>query len=407
MPSLMNKKIGLFGGAFDPPHRGHEKALSAFIDRVCPDTVFVVPSGTPPHKRLSRGAGDTHRLAMSRLSFEGVSPKVQVSDMEILSPEVSYTLLTVKKLRALYPEAELYLFVGTDQFLCFETWREPETLLSLCTLCVMDRFSDRDAILAKKSELEEKFQARCLLLSEKPYIMSSTDIRSELKEKGYSFRLFPAVNSYVTEHGLYDVKKDATREKILLRLQKETNAARLRHILSVEREVAELCSLLCVENERELRLAALYHDLTKEKSIEEQEALAANFGVVFSSEDLASPAVLHGITASLVAEQEGLLSPEAVAAIRYHTTGRKEMTLPEKILYFADYIEETRPYDACRRVRRTFYDRLPEDIGERRRHLDACVREVMRETIEYLEEKKRPVHPLTRMALDDQGKDTV
>ncbi len=400
MPCLKNNRIGIFGGAFDPPHRGHEKALQAFISAVQPKIVYVIPSGTPPHKTLSRGAEDRERYEMSRLAFEALSEKVTVSDIEILSPEISYTLLTVGKLKEKHPESELFLFVGTDQFLSFETWREPETLLSLCTLCVMDRFSQREALLAKKKELEEKFSAQCLLLEEKPYIMSSTDIRSELKEKGYSFRLSPSVNEYISKGSLYKVREDNVRSRLLSHLQKEVDPSRLAHILSVEREVGELAFLLDAANERELRLAALYHDLTKEKTKEEQILLAEEYGYTFAEEDLESPAVLHGITAFLVAKEEGHLSPKALLAIYNHTTGDREMSLEEKILYFADYIEEERSYDACRKMRRFFYENMPEDVTERRNHLDSCIRQVMEDTVAHLKENNRPIHPRTLAALD-------
>jgi len=400
MPFSKNNRIGIFGGAFDPPHRGHEKALLAFLSAVGLDRVYVIPSGTPPHKKLSRGAEDVQRMEMSLRAFEPLSEKVTVSDMEILSTDVSYTLLTVKKLKGKHPDAELFLFVGTDQFLCFETWREPETLLSLCTLCVMDRFSCREALLAKKKELEENFSAECLLLEEKPYIMSSTDIRSELKEKGYSFRLSSAVNEFISQNNLYGVKEDKTRTELITRLKKELDEKRLTHILSVEREVAELAFLLGMENERELRLAALYHDLTKEKSIEEQKSLAEEFGEKLSSEDLESPAVLHGITASLIAEKEGHLSEKGVLAIRNHTTGDKNMSPEEKILYFADYIEEGRPYDACREMRKRFYENLPDGMAERRKHLDRSIYKVMQDTVQHLKESNRTVHPRTLAAMD-------
>ncbi len=405
MPSLMNNRIGIFGGAFDPPHRGHEKALLAFLSAVQPEKLYVIPSGTPPHKSLSRGAEDLHRYQMSRLAFESLSEKICVSDLEICSAEVSYTLLTVKKLKEIHPDGEFFLFVGTDQFLSFETWREPQTLLSLCTLCVMDRFSRQDAILAKKRELEDNFSALCLLLDEKPYIMSSTDIRQELKEKGYSFRLSPAVNAFISERGLYGVKEDKERKELLSRLQKELSNKRFQHTLSVEREVAELCCLLGAENERELRLAALYHDLTKEKSLAEQISLSEEFGFPLSSEDLQSPAVLHGITASLVAGREGILSHKAVLAIRNHTTGDEEMSLGEKILFFADYIEETRSYDVCRKMRRFFYEEMPEGEDDRRRHLDHCILKVMQETVKHLEENQKPIHPRTKRAVDFLGKE--
>ncbi len=400
MHSLMKRKVGIFGGAFNPPHRGHEKALETFLRVTEADVVYVIPSGLPPHKAIAGNVKDEDRLEMARLAFSPLSDRVRVSDLEIASPETSYTCLTVEKIRALHPDAEILLFIGTDQLLSFETWRNIGYLFEQTTLCVMDRFEDEAPVKEKIRQLSEKYHARFLLLEEKAYIISSTEIRFEIEDRGFSESLSPTVNSYIGLKGLYR-RADPVREKLLARAAKELSPARLSHTLAVERECIRLCRLLACGEERELSLAALCHDLTKEKDTAEQIALLAKFGREPKKEDLLSPAVLHGMTASLLAKGEPWASEGAVSAIFYHTTGKENMTLSEKILYLADYMEETRRHPECIALRCDFYLHLPPSLSERRAHLDRYVKRAMENTILYLKEKNLPIHPLTLRAAED------
>ena len=125
---------------------------------------------------------------------------------------------------------------------------------------------------AQKEFLEKEFGARCLLLEEKPYIISSTQIRSEISKKGFSHSLSPKVNEYLAETGIYSANSDPIRKRILKLLKENLSSERISHTLSVERETDRLCEIFKVseKNSETMRLAALFHDLTKEKSAEEQ-----------------------------------------------------------------------------------------------------------------------------------------
>jgi len=400
MHSSKTEAVGIFGGAFDPPHRGHVRALEAFLEKADLDRVYVIPSGKAPHKALSGEATDSDRLEMAGLAFSSVSPRVVVDDWEIRSDGISFTFRTVERIRKMHPEATLYLFIGTDQFLAFETWRNVAYLVKECILAVMARDGDEVALVEKKSCLEKEFGAQCLLLQEKAYIISSTEIRSDLEKEGFSEDLTPSVNGYLALRGLYGADGTLPRREALCRIRKALSEKRLLHSFSVEREVHRLCLLLGVspEKRRELRVAALLHDLTKEKSPSEQIRLAEEHRVSFSSPDLLSPAVQHGITAFLLVRDA--LPEDCALAIRYHTTGRENMTLSEKILYLADYMEETRTYESCRRVRAQFYDDLPASLPQRLARLDACVLSTLEETVRFLKKRNMAVHPDSERALE-------
>ncbi len=399
MPFSSKMRVGVFGGAFAPPHLGHEKAVMAFLDKAELDLLYVIPSGIPPHKTISSGATDEDRLEMARLAFSPLSEKILVSDMEIIFKGTCYSFLTLEKLREKHPKSEIFLFVGTDQFLVFETWRNFETILKTVTLCVMDRYESTDEIKRKKDFLLKNFGAHILLLEEKPYIISSTQIREELEEFGFSHALSPKVNEYIAQKGIYASQTDSLRKKLLLRAKEAVSEKRFFHILSVEREAVRLAKILSFPKEkmREVALAALYHDLTKEWSQEK----SASFLGEDLSEFLKYEPILHGKTAAKIAEEEGFISKDGVNAISFHTTGRPGMSQMEKVLYFADYIEEKRTAKSCREMRVYFYENLPSDQKEREDFLDHCIITVMENTNRYLQKMNIPVHPLGEQALED------
>lgn len=396
-------RIGIFGGAFDPPHRGHEKAALAFLEKAELDLLYVIPSGKAPHKVISGGARDEDRLEMTRRAFLPLSEKIRVSDREVLDQGTCYSYLTVERIREAHPGSEIFLFVGTDQFLVFETWRRFEYILELCTLCVMDRFEDFAKLNEKKSWLEENFRARVLLLEEKAYIISSTDVRRELARWGFSRSLSPKVNEWICETGIYSTHNDSVRSKLLKRGKTELSSHRFAHTLGVERETVELCRLLELSDKdtRDMALAALYHDLAKGWSDEKAASFLMGHGERVTEEDRRIPAVFHGRVAALLAKEEGVLSEEGVLAVRYHTTGRSKMTLKEKILYVADFIEETREHDSCQRIRSEFYANLPQGKEERLKYFDMLVYRVMENTAYYLKERRIPCHSLGAEALAD------
>ena len=392
MRSSNKMRIGVFGGAFAPPHLGHIKAVKAFLEKASLDLLYVIPSGIPPHKVISSGASDMDRLEMTRLAFASLSEKIIVSDMELRAEGTCYSYLTLQKILELHPDSEIFLFVGTDQFLCFETWRNFEHILKTVNLCVMDRYENKEDLLRKKESLEKDFGARVLLLEEKPYIISSTDIREEIETFGFSDALTPEVNEYIAFHEIYSSFSDPVRRELLERAIKSISEKRILHTLSVEREAVRLGRIFSLSEGdlREIALAALYHDLAKDWKDEDCIAYLAQKG--FGVSKLDEP-IFHGFVASIFAKEDGHISKDAFLAVRFHTTGCTNMTLMGKILYLADYIEEKRENDSCKKLRAFFYENLPQGKKERLLHLDDCIISAMENTENYLKKKNIPVHP--------------
>ena len=139
---------------------------------------------------------------------------------------------------------------------------------------------------------------------------------------------------------------------------------RFLHTVAVERMVARLCELFCPEHTMSMRAAALLHDVTKELGTEEQQRLCKQYGLPVTEQDLLAPKTFHARTAAAMIQHEMLQfsDPLIVDAVRWHTTGRKGMTLTEKLLYLADYIDDSRSFENCVILRRYFWGANPQSM---------------------------------------------
>ena len=137
--------------------------------------------------------------------------------------------------------------------------------------------------------------------------------------------------------------------------------------------------------------AAFYHDCTKN---EDQTRLLKEYGIEPAEELLRSPAVIHAFTGAERLKREGK-SISVVNAVRYHTTGRPNMTEIEKIIFIADYIEENREYESCKSARNAYLQ------GEKTvENLDKLIYTVLKYTVDHIKEKKAYIHPLTIEAME-------
>jgi nicotinate-nucleotide adenylyltransferase len=135
------RRLGVFGGTFDPPHTGHLAVAQDVLERLELDRVLFVPAGRPPHKTNGDLADAELRLAMVAAAVESDS-RFRVSDMEVRRAGVSYTVDTLEALAETAPGADLFLLLGVDQWASFGGWRLPRRIGELCRLVVMSREGD-------------------------------------------------------------------------------------------------------------------------------------------------------------------------------------------------------------------------------------------------------------------------
>ncbi len=197
-------RIGIYGGTFSPVHNGHVTAAKAFMEQMWLDILYVIPTGTSPHKEMDGEATGADRLEMCRLAFSDVEGVI-VSDMEMRREGKSYTVDT---LREMYdPENRLFLLLGTDMMLTLGQWREPAEIFRLCYPVYVRRESDSaldEQIVAKIAEYHEAYGRVVRRIVTPPVEVSSSEIREAVAEgRSIAGLVHPAVERYINEKGLY------------------------------------------------------------------------------------------------------------------------------------------------------------------------------------------------------------
>ncbi len=200
-------KILLFGGTFDPPHKGHMNNLQAAMDCVQPDKVIVMPAGIPPHKKAST-TDAALRLAMCEC-FTALSPKVEVSDWEVRQGGRNYSVNTVEMLHSRYPADSLYMCVGSDMLLGFTRWYRWQDILRMTALVVESREAGDAAALHAAAEELRRQGATVLLAQAQAFPCASSDIRSgRVPRSRWEEVLPPNVIQIVKDNGLYTCDAD-------------------------------------------------------------------------------------------------------------------------------------------------------------------------------------------------------
>ena len=386
------ERIGIYGGTFNPPHIGHIQAAKQAVSLLGLSKLLLVPAYAPPHKSAlpSNSPTPRQRLEMLRIAAAD-SPKIEVSDLELIREGISYSVETVAQVRRDYPEAELVLFVGTDMFLSFDTWKNPDEILKNASLGVFYRGEkgERSDIQEKKAELEAR-GARVYLVQNDVIPISSTQMRRLLAFRCAGEFLPEGVLDYVREHRLYDTRADWKNlpmdrlEQVVISLLKPR---RVKHVLGCRDTAVELAKRWGADVTDAAR-AGILHDVTKAIDGPLQLTLCAAYGKLLDDFSKRYPKTLHALTGSMVAKRIFGENEAVVSAIEFHTTGRADMTLLEKIIYVADYMEPNRDFPGVERLRELAFT-----------DLDAALKLGLEMTLEHLGEQGVAVSPASRDAL--------
>ena len=197
------KRIAIFGGTFNPVHKGHVNALREIINAVELDKVFIMPAKIPPHKIAHDLADESQRLEMCSIAFRDF-PRAEVSDYELKRQGKSYSVYTVRHFCELFPDDRLYFIVGSDMLLTFHQWFEYEEILEKCGLICMSREDGDSAQLEAYAE-KMRTKGEIIIVPAKPFEASSTMIREKLKKgEDCSCYLDKNVVQYITDNNLYE-----------------------------------------------------------------------------------------------------------------------------------------------------------------------------------------------------------
>ena len=194
------------------------------------------------------------------------------------------------------------------------------------------------------------------------------------------------------------------------RLRGEMSEKRYRHTVAVEEMAIRLGELYLPKDIPQLRAAALLHDITKEFSLENQLQILQRFGIITYYSDKISPKTLHARTAALLIPEKypAFADPRVIEAVRWHTTGRAGMSVSEKLIYLADYIDMSRTFPDCVALREMFWGADPAGMSgeEREAHLRAVLLSSFDRTVAALLEEGSLISPETMLARNELVEET-
>lgn len=207
------EKIGVFGGTFNPIHLAHVHTAQQYAKKLRLDKVILVPASIPPHKIVKDLASANDRLTMCQLAVERL-PLFEVSAYEVTQGGKSYTFKTLRHIKAIYPNSELYLIVGADMFVTVHDWRQPKEIFKLATICAAQRDIGEFTLLQAHKMILQNMGAKCEVLELQPFPMSSTQIREKLRNgEDVSAYLHPHVLEYIEYKNLYSILQQSKGQR--------------------------------------------------------------------------------------------------------------------------------------------------------------------------------------------------
>lgn len=371
-------KIGIFGGSFNPVHNEHIKIVKSAVLELGLDKLFVVPTFIAPHKKGEVVVDADKRFDMLKLAFNNLE-KVEVLDYEIKKQGVSYSYQTIEHIKNLYKDSEVMFLMGSDMLENFPSWKNPEYILEMATLVLIERRDGKfnDSVLIQK--IEEKYNKKVLKLNVYGEDLSSTKIRV-YKQLGLTINEFVPieVENYIDKNDIY--KKDDYYNYVSSKLPEKRKI----HTAGVIIYAIELAKKLGVDKKK-AELAALLHDIAKYEDYNDYKDFLL---------DSSTPKdIVHQYLGEYIARTVLKIDDiEVLNAIKYHTTGRKGITLLEKIIYVADIIEPSRKFSGVEELRIAVNN-----------DFDSGFKTCLKEIIEFLKLQNINVYPLTLEMGEEYG----
>ncbi|MGN0804955.1 MAG: nicotinate (nicotinamide) nucleotide adenylyltransferase [Candidatus Coproplasma sp.] len=366
-------RFAIFGGAFNPVHKEHINLAKSAVKALKLDKIIIMPSAVSPHKSGKLAVNFWQRYEMCRIAFKDI-PQAEVSNYELTQGGVSYTYLTCQHFAKLYPSAERYLIVGADMLDSFPKWKNPQIILSEFKLSACAR-GDKESFSDYKKKVEKAFNTSVEII---PFVgekISSTDVRTLASlDEDFSPYVTEDVCKYIKENGLYRLDN-------LLKVKSMLTSKRWQHSVRVALMCAGNASRIGLEEKRAVTMSAL-HDCAKYLNEDSQELKGFEFPCGVPDE------VMHQFTGAYVAEHTFGISDELILdAIKYHTTGRENMTDAGILLFLCDMLESGRNFEGIDELRKLF-----------KMDLHLCFKEALSHQLDYLQSSGKPIDGLTLKA---------
>lgn len=367
------EKIAIFGGTFNPVHTEHVKTAVAAIKELGLDKIIIVPTFLPPHKNVSP-ANSADRINMLKIAFKNI-PQAEISDFEIANGGKSYSFITAEHFKAQFPDSELYMIVGGDMLIDFKTWKEPNRILSCVRLAVVTREDYNLDLRAEREYFNKTFGRDFTLLNFVGKTISSTEIRTYLALGFRPDGITDGIFDYIKTHGVYS--PDKYQQYIFEKLPEK----RIIHTANVVVTAMKKAKELNLDYEK-VRIAATLHDCAKYDSPD-------NYAGFTLPSDVPPP-VVHAFLGAFVAEKVlGVTDADIIDAIRYHTSGKADMTTLSKLIFVADMIEKGRNYEGVDKLR-----------AEYEKDFESAFRLCLKEEVLHLLNKRQYIYAETLSAYD-------
>lgn len=323
------QRIGIFGGAFDPIHLGHTRVMRNVLDKSRVDEILIVPNGVPPYRTPT--VDMSHLRSMVAIAVEGM-PKVSIVEQAMLRGTKN-TLDVVRAIIRRHPGAFFTYIIGADKLAGLLHWAGTPQLFAACDLLVYPRAGYNGQELTQFAAAQGY---RAQLLPVPPVNTSSSLVRAQIGLlSDAEDMIFPQVARYIALKGLY---KPAYEQQVCSQM----NQRRFEHTLGVRNLAVDL-ALQHGASMQQAAVASVLHDVAKCMKLGQLQAIARKYGLTDDPQVLRSNALLHGkVGAVLASAKYGVHNPDVLNAIRYHTTGRTNMSPVELCVFVADAAEPGR-----------------------------------------------------------------
>ena len=356
------KRVGILGGTFDPIHKGHIGLALAAKEQFNLDMMWIMPTHISPHKQRESVTEDIHRLMMIERSLPDESLEMNV--MEFAREGKSFTSDTLTALHREHPDGEWYYVMGEDSLRDFPRWHEPQTIASVARIPVAIREEDESRFARLLEERNRQYNNAFLPLKVAYLPVSSTMLRSMLRNGEATDLITEGALSYIRRFGLYGLESTAIRPETMRRyrelvaqLSKKLSGHRISHCIGV----AHLAADFMQEHEenagnpasadgfynsvQQAFLAGILHDCAKYIPYREYESICVQNNISVSVSESVSPELLHAKVGAFFAKHEyGINDPVILNAILKHCTGDVDMNPVELAVFTADFCEPFRDH---------------------------------------------------------------
>ena len=384
-------RIGIYGGTFNPIHKTHIEIAEAAYKQFNLSKVVFLLSGDPPHKKIKSGVTAFNRLDMLNIAISDID-YFEIDDRELLRSTKSYSYLTIEEYSREYRDDELFFIMGSDSLLNFENWVNPDIISDHCTILGAPRSGDNiEDINSCINHLNYKFSGKFALIDYAANDVASSSIRDYLKANRSCENINSSVLDYILAHDLYNfIYDEADIQRLSANMEKALKKSRFIHTIGVANTAYNLAINYNYPAYNAM-VAGLLHDCAKcisdDKRIEE----CQKHNIEISEVEYKYPHLLHGKVGAIYCKEKYNIFDSSIAhAIAVHTTGCIDMSLLDKIIFVADYIEPGR-------AKQPRLDLLRKIAYE---DLDLCVFMILEDTVNYLNETPDSIDKTTLLTYE-------